>query len=36
MPTGDFFMHIKLRDLILSSDVFEGVVFDDEIGGEHG
>ena len=36
VPAGDGLLHVVLGDLVLAADPLDGVVFDDEVGGEHG
>lgn len=36
VPAGDGLLHVELGDLVFAADEFEGVVLDDEVGGEHG
>lgn len=36
VPAGDGLLHVVLGDLVLAADPLNGVVFDDEVGGEHG
>ena len=35
MTRFDLFSHIEFSNVVLPSNEFQGVVFDDEIGGEH-
>ena len=36
VPGRDSLLHVVLGDLVLAADPLDGVVFDDEVGGEHG